>query len=233
MKKKILIILTIIIVIALGTVGYFVYQDFMQEEKLITELNEISDLANSGYPNTNMDEINEMLERIVTTGDYAVVEMAFKSYLKDNFNNTIEIAELLNDERITTILTAENYKEDGKEFTNTKEYINTTRDKLKECKEKYVEFFTEEKAMSYINNKGLDSYYTDFYKQEFFGDIENIGDSKIIEDSINEIIEVLNTSEEIINFLVDNKNSWNIDGDNIVFTSESLSNKYNELISKL
>ena len=95
-------------------------------------------------------------------------------------------------------------------------------DKLKECKEKYVEFFTEEKAMSYINNKGLDSYYTDFYKQEFVGDIENIGDSKIIEDSINEVIEVLNTSEEIINFLVENKNSWNIDGDNIVFSSESL-----------
>ena len=231
MKKKILIIIAIIIIIALGTIGYIVFTDIKQEEKLMTELNEISDLVNS--ENINMDNVNQRLDRIVTTGDYAIVEDSFKSYLRENFDNTMQIAEILNDEKIVNILTAQNYKEDGKDFVNTKEYIKTTREKLESCKTKYVEFFTEEKAMSYINNKGLDSYYIDLYKEEFVGDIENTGDTKTVEDSINEIIEILNISEETINLLSENKNSWEIQGENIVFSNDSLSEKYDELINSL
>ena len=231
MKKKILIIIAIIIIVALGTIGYIVFTDIKQEEKLMTELNEISDLANS--ENINMDDVNQRLDRIVTTGDYAIVEDSFKSYLRENFDNTMQIAEILNDEKIVNILTAQNYKEDGKDFVNTKEYIRTTREKLENCKTKYVEFFTEEKAMSYINNKGLDSYYIDLYKEEFVGDIENTGDTKTVEDSINEIIEILNISEETINLLSENKNSWEIQGENIVFINDSLSEKYDELINSL
>ena len=231
MKKKILIIITIIIIVALGTIGYIVFTDIKQEEKLMTELNEISDLVNS--ENINMDNVNQRLDRIVTTGDYAIVEDSFKSYLRENFDNTMQIAEILNDEKIVNILTAQNYKEDGKDFVNTKEYIKTTREKLESCKTKYVEFFTEEKAMSYINNKGLDSYYIDLYKEEFVGDIENTGDTKTVEDSINEIIEILNISEETINLLSENKNSWEVQGENIVFSNDSLSEKYDELINSL
>ena len=231
MKKKILIIIAIIIILALGTIGYIVFTDIKQEEKLMTELNEISDLVNS--ENINMDNVNQRLDRIVTTGDYAIVEDSFKSYLRENFDNTMQIAEILNDEKIVNILTAQNYKEDGKDFVNTKEYIKTTREKLESCKTKYVEFFTEEKAMSYINNKGLDSYYIDLYKEEFVGDIENTGDTKTVEDSINEIIEILNISEETINLLSENKNSWEIQGENIVFSNDSLSEKYDELINSL
>ena len=53
MKKKILIVLLIIIVIALVGVGYFVFTDMMQEDKLKTELSELNDLVNA--ENINMD----------------------------------------------------------------------------------------------------------------------------------------------------------------------------------
>ena len=114
MKKKILITLLIIIVIALIGVGYFVFTDMQQEEKLKTELTELSELSNA--QEINIDEINNRLDRIVTKGDYATVENAFKTYLRENFNNSIQIANILNDEKITTLLTVENYKEDGKDF---------------------------------------------------------------------------------------------------------------------
>ena len=76
MKKKILIVLLIIIVIALIGVGYFVFTDMQQEERLKTELSELNELVNA--ENIDMDAINDRLDRIVTTGDYAVVENAFK-----------------------------------------------------------------------------------------------------------------------------------------------------------
>lgn len=231
MKKKILIVLLIIIVIALVGVGYFVFTDMMQEDKLKTELSELNDLVNA--ENINMDAVNEKLNRRITTGDYEKVEDAYKSYLRDNFDNSIQIANILNDEKITTLLTVENYESDGKDFTESKEYITNTRETLEECKAKYTEFLTEEKAMSYINDKGLDSYYTDLYKNEFIGDMSSASQDTTVQDSIDEVIGILNTTEEVLNLLSENQDSWKIDGENISFNSESLSNQYDELINSL
>ena len=231
MKKKILIVLLIIIVIALVGVGYFVFTDMMQEDKLKTELSELNDLVNA--ENIDMDAINEKLDRRITTGDYEKVEDAYKSYLRDNFDNSIQIANILYDEQITTLLTVENYESDGKDFTEAKEYITNTRETLEECKAKYTEFLTEEKAMSYINDKGLDSYYTDLYKNEFIGDMSSASQDTTVQNSIDEVITILNTSEEVLNLLSENQNSWEIEGEKIVFNSESLSNEYDELINSL
>ena len=231
MKKKILITLLIIIVIALIGVGYFVFTDMQQEEKLKTELTELSELSNA--QEINIDEINNRLDRIVTKGDYATVENAFKTYLRENFNNSIQIANILNDEKITTLLTVENYKEDGKDFIKSKDYITTTKTTLEDCKNKYTEFLTEEKAMSYINDKGLDSYYTDLYKEEFVGDMSSASQDTTVQDSIDEIIKLLNTSEKVLNLLSENQNSWKLDGENIVFDNQNLSNQYDELINSL
>ena len=231
MKKKILIVLLIIIVIALVGVGYFVFTDMMQEDKLKTELSELNDLVNA--ENINMDAVNEKLDRRITTGDYEKVEDAYKSYLRDNFDNSIQIANILNDEKITTLLTVENYESDGKDFTESKEYITNTRETLEECKAKYTEFLTEEKAMSYINDKGLDSYYTDLYKNEFIGDMSSASQDTTVRNSIDEVITILNTSEEVLNLLSENQNSWEIDGENISFNNESLSNQYDELVKSL
>lgn len=231
MKKKILIVLLIIIVIALVGVGYFVFTDMMQEDKLKTELSELNDLVNA--ENINMDAVNEKLDRRITTGDYEKVEDAYKSYLRDNFDNSIQIANILNDEKITTLLTVENYESDGKDFTESKEYITNTRETLEECKAKYTEFLTEEKAISYINDKGLDSYYTDLYKNEFIGDMSSASQDTTVRNSIDEVIRILNTSEEVLNLLSENQNSWEIDGENISFNNESLSNQYDELVKSL
>ena len=231
MKKKVLIVLLIIIVIVLVGVGYFVFTDMMQEDKLKTELSELNDLVNA--ENINMDAVNEKLNRRITTGDYEKVEDAYKSYLRDNFDNSIQIANILNDEKITTLLTVENYESDGKDFTESKEYITNTRETLEECKAKYTEFLTEEKAMSYINDKGLDSYYTDLYKNEFIGDMSSASQDTTVQNSIDEVITILNTSEEVLNLLSENQDSWEIDGDTIVFSSESLSDEYNELVDAL
>ena len=101
--KKIGVILLIVVAIF----AYFIIDDMQQEGKLKDELVEINNLANA--ETIDMDKINEVLNRTTTKGDYAVLEQAYKQYLKDSFNNSLEIASLLNDERITQITTLENY----------------------------------------------------------------------------------------------------------------------------
>ena len=231
MKKKILTIVGIVLAIIVALIAYFVVADLNQEKKLKNELTEISNLVNE--ENIDLEKVNKKLNTIITTGDYAKVEESFKNYLKDSFNNSIELSSLLNDERIESSLTVENYKEDGKDFKNTKAYLSETINSLEECKNKYYEFLTEEKAMSYINDKNLDSYYIDFYKEEIVKDIETEKNDKTIENSINDIISLLKNIEKVINFLSENKDSWQIEGENIAFNSDDLTNKYIELIDNL
>ncbi len=231
MKKKILITILVIIVVAIAIFAYFIISDLQQEQKLRDELAELNNLSNA--ETIDVDAINERLNRTITKGDYAVVEQAFKQYLKDSFDNTMKIAEIINDDGIINLLTVNNYLEDGKDFVESKNYINTTRESLKKYKNEYKNFFTEEKVMSYINDKGLDSYYTDFYKEEIIGDIEAEGTDTTVEDSINELINILNISEKVINFLSENQNNWQIQGENITFDRQELSDEYEQLISEL
>ena len=231
MKKKILIGLGVLLVVIIGAIGYVVVSDSKQEEKLKNELEELNTLVNE--ENIDVDKVKKMLNRTVTTGDYKVVEISFKAYLSDAFDSVFQMLDILNSDKLVSILTAENYQNDGPEFTETKAYITETKTKLEELKNSYYSFLTEEKAMSYIEDKGLDSYYVDLYREEYVGDIDTANEDKTVEDSINQIIELLNVSEEIINFLSENSNSWHIEEDVIVFNTDELSNKYNELLNKI
>ena len=87
--------------------------------------------------------------------------------------------------------------------------------------------------MSYVADKNLDSYYIDFYKNEIIGDLEEERKDNTVETSINELVNYLEKTEEIIKFLKENKDFWVIQNDNIVFSKDVFENKYNELISNL
>lgn len=230
MKKALKIILFIALFIVI-IISSLVIWDLIQENKLNEELEYISELTNA--EKIDVEEIYKVLNRTITKGDYKEVEKSFKNYLKDNFDNTLKIAEILNDENLVNILTAENYKNDGKDFLKSKQYIEDTKNKLTEYKNTYLEFFTEEKAMSYIEDKNLDEYYIELYKEEYVGDIEHENGTEEVEKSLNEILDMLNIYEEVINMLSSNKDKWKIVGENIVFDNSELSNKYDELINKI
>ncbi|MBS6251674.1 MAG: hypothetical protein ACLTPN_05740 [Clostridia bacterium] len=234
MKKKVIIIVAVVIAvlaIIIGGFAYFMASDLKQEEKLSTEMTELNELLNKEEFDKNL--IKERLDRIVTKGDYALVEKACKQYLSDVFNVSQKIADTLSNDSISKLLSIENYKTDGPEFNNTKKYIAETKQTLAELKDNYYELLTEEKVMSYINDKGLDSYYTDLYNKEVIGDLENERNDKTVDEAMNGIITLLDSVEKIIDFLIENKNAWQVDGKSLAFTSDSALNKYNELLEML
>ena len=144
------------------------------------------------------------------------------------------ISKILDDEKITNSLTSENYKEDGPDFVTTKKYLTETKQSLEEGKNKYYELLTEDGAMKYIKEQNLDSYYEDLYKNEIKVYInQEERDDKTVEESINDVISVLSTSEKIINFLSENKGKWEIEDDSIVFDTQKLSDEYDKLTSEI
>ena len=229
MKKKWIILIVIGVILLLGILGFFAYSivsELQQESKLTMEMNEIATIiASNEYTE---ESINKRLDSRVTTGDYGKVENAAKTYLKDVIQLNLELIDLVKDEHIGNMLTVENYEEDGPEFTNTKAYLDTTIQRLEEMKTDYAEYMAEEKIMSYIEKENVDEYYQELYKTV-------MGESQYeeISTSLDELISVLNKSNDIINFLKENGDSWEIQNGMIVFSTNELINKYNSLVDKL
>lgn len=230
--KKVLIIIGIIVAIIVVALTIFIVKDFNQEEQLRQELNEIDSLIN--FDEFNYDVINKRLGKTISSGDYLVVEKAAKKYLKDTIDITLTIVDIMNDETLINILTAENYLEDGPSFVNSKLYIKNTKEQLENNKIKILNQMDNDTILSYVENKNLDSYYIDFYKSLSFSSEAEINKNKQeIEENIDSIIDMLNVYDEILDFLIENKDDWTIDGDYIVFSTDQLSDQYNDLLLKL
>ena len=230
--KKILIAGGVVVVLLVLLFAVLIIKDLNQEEKLRQELNEIDSLIN--FDEFDYDKVNERLGKTISSGDYLVVEKAAKKYLKDTIDITLNYVNLVTDEQFSNVLTLENYQEDGPDFINTKLYIKNTKEQIEDNKNKILNQFNNETVLSYIENKNLDSYYIDFYKSlAFSSEAEITKNKQEIEQNINVIIDTLNVYDEVINFLITNKNDWIIEGEYIVFSNEEIHDQYNELLLKL
>ena len=230
-KKIVFIVIGIIILVLLGIFGYMVADEMNQTNKLIIEVGEVSQMFNQ----TSLDYeiIEQKLSTNVSKGDYLVVEKAVKQYLSDALASMKELQSVVDDDRITTLLTIDNYAEDGPDFVNTKEYIQNTRTALENLKNEFISYTTQEKMDEYISDKGLDEYYIELYNELMGGDKIMQADIEELESSLDSIINMLNNTEVVIDFLIENKDSWELQGENIVFFSNDLVNEYNELTSNI
>ena len=230
--KKILIAVGVVVALIVLLLTIIIIKDLNQEEKLRQELNEIDSLIN--FDEFDYDKVNEGLGKTISSGDYLVVEKAAKKYLKDTIDITLTYVNLVTDEKFSNVLTLENYQEDGPNFINTKLYIKETKEQIEDNKNKILNQFNNETVLSYIENKNLDSYYIDFYKSlAFSSEAEITKNKQEIEQNINVVIDTLNVYDEVINFLIYNKNNWTIEGEYIVFSNEEIHEQYNQLLLKL
>ena len=230
-KKHIFIIIGVVILLLLVPIIYGVVKDLKQEDTLKKELDTLYEVTNKEPIDRN--EVNKILDRTVTTSsDYKKVEIAYKKYTRDCFSILTDIMDVLEDNRLVEVLTAENYQQDGKDFTETKKYLKETKEKLQRVIKNYNEYFTEEKAMSYLD-KNLDSYYQDFYKDEVVGNLDKTKEDDEVRSSINDLITLIDQETDVINFLVTNKDAWTIEDSAISFTTDDLIDAYNNLIGKI
>ncbi len=63
------------------------------------------------------------------------------------------------------------------------------------------------------------------------GDITDDSSADELDAMIAEITETLDRSEDVIDFLIENKDSWQISGESIAFRNDSLTAEYDRLIS--
>ncbi len=234
MKKGLIIgiIIAVIVLVAVLAGGYLFVNDTKQKAKILETFAEIEEITKSG--NFNMEQLNEKTSTIVSSGKYAKVEKAAKNYASDLFGKAFEIKSMLEDEKMAQLLTASNYAEDGPEFVESKKYISETKQKLEQGKTEMLGYIEEGKINSYIEAETTDGYCIELYQQLLSEDIEmSDAEKKEFETSIDKVISMLQIEEEVLNFLTENKGKWEIEGEQVLFNSNSLVIQYNGFLTKL
>lgn len=229
MKKKILITLAVLVIIVVGIIAFFVVSDIQQEKKFNDEMLALENMMNTDE--LDFEAIYEKTDLIVTKGDYGIIEKAIKSYIKDTALVAEKIIDAMNSEEFGAIISIENFEEDGKEFTESKEFIKTTRENLEQYKEEYGNQFDEEKIMSYINDKNLDEYYVDLYKNEVLTVSQE--DNQTVQDSIDQVIDLLDKMEDAIDYLIENKDDWNVIDGSLMFLDQDKLDEYQDILSRI
>lgn len=235
-NKKIVIIAIVVIVLLAIIVGIGCFIGYHK--------NQIDLLNAEGEKILNMQMLNEngsfnqdaeIDMTIRTKGGYAVVEKTVKDYLHDVQEQAKKATEIYDENKITEMMDIKNIKEDGPEFKNTKDKIANMKKESEEYLDKFVELCDINKLSAEIDDKDVNAYYKGFYK----GIVENDEVKTSIENAKNEIVKsrkIINDSYDylakFINFLSDNKASWMINGEQIVFKSQSALNEFNKIIDE-
>ena len=243
--KKIVFILVIAIII----IGIVIGKNVLDSKKVQNEVTQesvshdpkdiikyeidmINKITSGSY---NQEEINQVLNRTETTGDYAVVEKAIKKYMKDYIDMSSGITETMNQINLNAILSEENVNNDKPDFVNTKTKLSDAKLKLEEYKTNSTNFLTEEKIKSYLSDsETISEEARNFYNTELAKMTEE--DKEVISqlDSTFTLANSIIAKEEaIIDFLITNKNAWELKNGAISFDTADKAEGYNALINEL
>ena len=219
-----IIIVAILIIIFAGAVFGIFTVDKMNKEK---QEKILSDEVVSMYTSQKVDT------EIKTTGKFAKLESAIKTYYTEYVNTSKDLIDIYSQNLLNNSLTANNISSDGPEFKNTKANINKIKEIESSTISKYEELISDE----YINNKAKELNLNDYYTNLF---ISEINDTLRVKDDVDKIKTVteeydkwIDKIEEILNFLTENKANWKVSGSNLMFTSTTLVTNYNNLLTSL
>ncbi len=232
MNKKIKIGINIFLILLVGMIAFLIIRQFLVESKVKKEINELYSLIYAEQ--YDFDLIYGKLNKIISEEGYAIVENSAKEYLGDVFDKVLDFTNILNDEKIASILTIENFKNDGKDFKESKEYLKKTKQNILNLEAEMLGNLKEETIMAYIVDENLEDSYVNLYKSFDFAKSKELKNKReTIEKTVDDFVFRIEKEEEIIDFLVKNKNDWSIKGESINFNSEQLSDQYNEMISEI
>lgn len=226
-NSKLILIVSVAVglIVIIGSIfAYILVRDLKQEDIL---RNEITSLSKKDF---TKDRYNTSLK---TKDDYAVIEDTIKAYFDEYATNLQKLSNIAKDKKMTTILSADNYQKDGPEFVTTRKYLTSTKSNFNQIVDKLKKMTTEEEIMKNIEGKGLDQYYIDLYKDLMLGETTK-KDFKLSQKNLEKLSKsingILDTEQEVIDLLINEKGKWNIKDDKIVFDNTDTLTKYNELI---
>lgn len=226
-SKKWIIWLIIAIIVIVVAIGGFIAFHMGQLGQLTSEMVNLSKIDTSNIENISIDM------DIKTKGGYAVIEETMKQYINDLYALVQEGESLIDTKELQDIGSIENIKEDGPDFVKTKAKIEETKEKVKKYVEDLKQKADTNNMISAIDDKKVGSYYKELYKELIRQNSSNVDLNSAVEELENAeelVMKRLDKVSEIINFLSENKASWQIQNDKLLFKDMTKLTQYNRLV---
>lgn len=225
--NKIILTILLILVILVIAIGIVYGGRIINKVKLDRELGNLADKETSSESNITL----------VTSGEFGVVEQKIKEYYDEYLDLRNRFMDKVNDEKLEEILQTENYNTDGPEFTESVNYLSTSKEEFNNIAENLLDLLSKENIVSRIENESIGDYYKDLYKGYFLeGDRladtfqESYQDIKDVQSLMNNLYD---NEIKILNFLTENKENWEVLDDKLTFNDSELSEEYNNMKENL
>lgn len=207
--------------------GFLFLRDATSENRLRKEVESLSKL------DITKDRYNT---KIKSSGKYKVVEEAIKEYLDDYAVGLQEVSKVLSDSTLTKVLSYDNYASDGPEFTKSREYLNTTKEKFDKTIDELISKSDKETITNFIYDKTDDPELIKLYQELMLDDsiLEELNSNKeLLINTKVKVQNIIDTSLEVLNFLNTYSDSWVAEDGEIKFQNKELYNYYTNLIDKV
>ncbi len=226
-RKKFFFVFCFIIINFILLVSFLVIRDATSYNSLKKEVDKILllDIMKDKYDT-----------KIVCSGKYGVVEKNIKKYFGHITLELEEINSTINDERLATVLSYENYSNDGPLFSNSLSYLETSKNSLNKKIDSLQSFLSNDGISSYISNKIKEQYYKDL-----FIEIMNSSGVRQKRDEISQLLvntkqssnDVYDGSLSLLNYLKAYNDQWKLEDGEIKFQTQEMYDYYTEVISSL
>lgn len=220
-KKLIIgISVSVIIIVIIAIIGFNVFSSASK----ILELNE--ELATLNQKQLGEDNFNT---EIKTSGDYGKVEKTIKEYLQ-KYSDTIKSVS----EESAKVAELQGATEKDK-LEEKKNQVTQIRTNIENNINSLIEMSSEENIVKAIQKEGLSQKYEDLYKQFMIGDLSTKLEKQkeSMSKSKDQILELFDKFIESYDYLLEHKDSWEIENNQIVFSNSTHLREYNKIIQEI
>ena len=157
-------------------------------------------------------------------------------YFIDYSNKSKEILDIINSDDLTSLLSVNNYSKGDPRFTDSLNYVTSTREDLDMRFDELYNYSTEEYIDKYINNINDNKEVKRLFKKYMYSiEANNHFDdcNHLLKAKQDEVNNILDTSKEVFNFLSTNEGKWLIKDGQIQFASSALKEQYDGYISRV
>ena len=179
---------------------------------------------------------NNYNTKIDTTGKYKIVEEAMDNYFIDYSSKVREVLDIINSDKLNSLLTINNYSNDAPQFVDSIDYINNTREDLNVRFAELYNYSNESYIDNYIRNISKDPEVRKIFKKYIYSIEANdhFDDcNSLLKKKQNEVNNILDVSRDVMYFLVANNGKWIIKDEQIQFANNDLKVQYDGFISRI
>ena len=224
--KRVVYLFFFLIGLVVLFVGYlsigYVFQEFLLKR-------EISSLTKLDI---SKDDFNR---KLVTTGNYRVVEKTIKDYLNQYSNNIKNVNILVTDESFTKLLTYDHMSQDG-DYSNSLTTIDDVKSKFNVYIDQMIDMCSVESIKKPILETNVETYYVTLYEKLMLDDSISTKlrfNVEYLEKYKKEMNSKFDTCTDLFNYLRDHSEDVEYKDGEIKLRTEDMIKEYNSYMDKI